>query len=301
MYALVALPVADLRREPTDVPVTDGRDEGRLSQVLYNEVLLVVDEQGEWLRVEAMEQRKFLGPAGWGGYPGWVRKKAVTVTEKPFGRNALITRAHCAVVESPSLEAPLLFYLSFGTRLSTKGEAEGFLEIPLPHGKSGWVSKKDVTAAGGADPAGQDVGRELIRLARLFLGVPYLWGGRSMPPPTSTTMCGVDCSGFVNLVYRALGKDVPRDARDQWLASRPIGPDELTRGDLIFLSRDEGLESIDHVMLSLGGGQFVEAPHTGEVVRMGVLSQKLGCSSGAPGRHDFTIEGKKPLFGRIEG
>ena len=300
-YALVTLPVADLRREPTDSPATDGRDDGRLSQVLYNETLLVADEQGEWLHVEAVEQRKFLGRSGWGGYPGWVRKTAVAMAERPPAWNASVRSACIAVVEGPSPTAAALFHLPLGTRLATMREAGGFLEIPLPQGKSGWVSKKDVAASGFSGPAGQDAGRELIRLARLFLGVPYLWGGRSMPFPTSATVCGVDCSGLVNLVYRALGKDVPRDAHDQWLASCPIRPDELQPGDLVFLSRDEALESINHVMLSLGGERIIEAPHTGEVVRMGSLSERLGCDPGTLKGHDFTMEGKKVLFGRIEG
>jgi len=300
-YASVTLPVADLRREPTDPPATDGRDEGRLSQVLYNEALLVTDEQGEWLQVEAMEQRKFLVPSGWGGYPGWVRKAAVTMAEKAPAWNASVRSARAAVAERPSPEGALLFHLPLGTRLATVGETEGFMEIPLSKGKSGWVSKKDVAASGFSGPAGQDMGRELIRLARLFLHVPYLWGGRSMPLPASATVCGVDCSGLVNLVYRALGKDVPRDAHDQWLASCPVRPDELQPGDLIFLSRDEGLEPINHVMLSLGGESFVEAPHTGEVVRVGSLFERLGCSPGAAAGRDDTIEGKKVLFGRIEG
>jgi cell wall-associated NlpC family hydrolase len=300
-YALVTLPVADLWREPADSPATDGRDEGRLSQILCNEALLVVNEQGEWLHVEAMEQPKFLGPSGWGGYPGWLRKAAVAVAEKVPAWNASVGSAYAAVVERPSPGAAVLFHLPLGTRLRTAGEAEGFMEIPLSRGKSGWVSKKDVAAIGFPGPAEQDMGRELIRLARLFLGVPYLWGGRSMPLPASTMACGVDCSGLVNLVYRALGKDVPRDAYDQWLASRPIRPDELQPGDLIFLSRDEGLESINHVMLSLGEDRFIEAPRTGEVVRMGSLSERLGCDPGTLKGHDFTIEGRRLLFGRIEG
>jgi len=300
-YALVTLPVADLRREPADSPARDGRDEGRLSQVLYDEALLVADEQGEWLHVVAMEQRKFFGPAGWGGYPGWVRKAAVAMSEKPPAWNASVRSACAAVAERPSPKAAALFHLSLGTRLPAMGEAGGFLEIPLSQGKSGWVSKKDVAFAGSPGPAKQDVGRELIRLARLFLGVPYLWGGRSMPLPTSASVNGVDCSGLVNLVFRALGKDVPRDAHDQWLASCPIRPDELQPGDLIFLSRDEGLESVNHVMLSLGGERIIEAPRTGEVVCMGSLSERLGCDPSTLKGHEFTLEAKKVIFGRIEG
>jgi len=300
-YGTVSIPVADLRREPADAPGTDGRDDGRQSQLLYNEVLRVMEEQGDWLRVEAVEQPKFLGPIGWGGYPGWVWKKAVAKIEKPRGHNAFIKSARTAVGDGPSPKAAHLFHLSLGTRLATRGEAKGFLEIPLPDGKAGWVSKKDVAVDAPMGLAGQCPGPELIRLARLFLGVPYLWGGRSMPLPASTTDTGVDCSGLVSLVFRAFGKDVPRDACDQWLASDRLDTNELQQGDLIFLSREEEPESIDHVLLSLGGEEFIEAPATGDVVRIRSFSDKLGCDLSTLKRRDLTIGGRKLYFGRIEG
>jgi len=298
-YGTVAIPVADLRKEPADAPATHRRDDGRLSQLLYNEVLRVKGEQGDWLRVEAVEQPKFLGPVGWVGYPGWVRKRAVAKMRKPPSHNALIKSARTAVTDGPSPKAALLFCLSFGTRLATRGEAKGFLEIPLPDGKAGWVSKKDVAAAGPVGLAGQGIGPELIRLARLFLGVPYLWGGRSMPLPTSPTDTGVDCSGLVSLVFRALGKDVPRDALDLWLASDRLGADELQAGDLIFLSREGQPGSIDHVLLSLGDEELIEAPATGDIVRTRSFSDKLGCDLSTLRRHDHMIKGRKVYFGRI--
>ena len=134
-YGTVSIPVADLRREPADAPGTDGRDDGRQSQLLYNEVLRVMEEQGDWLRVEAIEQQKFLGPVGWGGYPGWVRKGAVAKVEKPPGHNASIKNARAAVADGPSPKAALLFYLSLGTRLATRGENRGLSGDPIARWK----------------------------------------------------------------------------------------------------------------------------------------------------------------------
>ena len=298
-YAAVAVPVADLREDPTDSLGIGGRDNNRLSQLLYNEILHVTDEQGEWLRVEAMEQRKFLGSAGWGGYPGWVRKDAVTMASRPGSHNALIGSAHAPVTDAPTLEAPPLFYLSFGTRLSLADEAAGFVKIPLPLGRVGWVPKKDVVQAGSVGLAGNDKGAELARLARCFLGVPYLWGGRSMPLPLTDT--GVDCSGLVNLVFRVLGEDVPRDARDLWRVSRPIGPNDLKPGDLVFLSTEEDPESINHVLLFAGAGELIEAPHTGEVVRIRLFSDVMERNPAGLEQHGFTMDDRKAHFGRMRG
>jgi cell wall-associated NlpC family hydrolase len=84
------------------------------------------------------------------------------------------------------------------------------------------------------------------RVASL-LGTPYLWGGR--------TPAGYDCSAFVQQVLLEQGVSLPRDARDQWRASRRLtGRAEPRPGDLAFFRRTG--EPASHVGLALGGGYF---------------------------------------------
>lgn len=296
-YLIVAVPVADLRRKPTDAPFMNVHDDLQETQLLFDELLLFKDEQEDWFFVETVEQQKRRGE----GYPGWVRKRDVAEREDPEEYNGLVRSAFTVVTVSPSPAASRLFPLSLGTRLSLKENIKrNFVEIALPHHKVGWVAKKDVARRAEVGCAKPPSGQDLVNVARLFLGVPYFWGGRSMPLPWSRgPVMGVDCSGLVNLVFRANDIDVPRDAHEQWVASVPIDAGGLLPGDLIFLSREGDAAIVNHVMLSLGGEQFIEASETGDVVRIRTFAEKFGLDLGRLAQQDFSIKKKKLYFGRI--
>jgi len=86
-----------------------------------------------------------------------------------------------------------------------------------------------------------------------YLNIPYLWGGEH--PQT-----GLDCSGFVQLVYRRAGLAVPRNTREQFKDARRLAPDEVLPGDLLFFSMHHpGSSRIDHVGIYMGKGWFVHA------------------------------------------
>jgi cell wall-associated NlpC family hydrolase len=93
-------------------------------------------------------------------------------------------------------------------------------------------------------------------IALRYLGVPYVWGGAS---PS-----GFDCSGLVMYVYSQLGVSLPHYTVAQWNASLPISSPEP--GDLVFFN------GLGHVGIYIGGGRFVNAPHTGSVVRIDSMS-----------------------------
>ncbi len=90
------------------------------------------------------------------------------------------------------------------------------------------------------------------QIALHYLGVPYVWGGAS---PS-----GFDCSGLVMYVYAQLGISLPHYTVAQWNASAPIS--SPAPGDLVFFN------GLGHVGIYIGGGRFVDAPHTGSVVRI---------------------------------
>ena len=98
-------------------------------------------------------------------------------------------------------------------------------------------------------PADSRKGQQLASFARKFIGVPYVWAGRS---PS-----GFDCSGFVWYVYNNFGIQLPRMADGQFETGAPVSRRDLVPGDLVFFSTYEPGPS--HVGIYIGGGNFVHA------------------------------------------
>lgn len=105
----------------------------------------------------------------------------------------------------------------------------------------------------------------VVREAMRWLGVPYVWGGAS---PS-----GFDCSGLVTYVYARFGVPLPHGATMQSRLGRPVPLDRLQPADLVFFGSPSFYH---HVGIYVGGGLFIEAPHTGAVVRVSVLAGR-GC------------------------
>jgi cell wall-associated NlpC family hydrolase len=111
-------------------------------------------------------------------------------------------------------------------------------------------------------PGGSSVGARAVLLAEQFLGVPYRWAGAD---PT-----GFDCSGLVMYVYGKLGIHLTHFSGAQYHEGVPVPRDVLAPGDLVFF--DQGPLGPGHVGIYAGGGEFIQAPHTGDVVKISSLS-----------------------------
>jgi cell wall-associated NlpC family hydrolase len=96
-------------------------------------------------------------------------------------------------------------------------------------------------------------GDRIVAVARTHLGQRYVYGAAG---PTT-----FDCSGLVQYVHRQLGMSIPRTTWLQAPASRPIAKSAAMPGDIIFLLDGS------HEGIYVGGGQMIDAPHTGDVVR----------------------------------
>jgi peptidoglycan DL-endopeptidase CwlO len=98
----------------------------------------------------------------------------------------------------------------------------------------------------------------VVGIAMQYLGVPYVWGGAS---PS-----GFDCSGFSMYVYAKVGVSLPHHAASQYGMGTPVSKDQLQAGDLVFFN------GLGHMGIYIGGGQFIHAPHSGDVVKISSLS-----------------------------
>jgi cell wall-associated NlpC family hydrolase len=99
----------------------------------------------------------------------------------------------------------------------------------------------------------------VLDAALALQGRPYRFGG-------SDPRSGFDCSGLVWYVFVMHGITVPRTTVGQYDAGRPVDPDEIAPGDLVFFSIDQPGPS--HVGIALDHRTLVHAPSTGSVVRV---------------------------------
>jgi cell wall-associated NlpC family hydrolase len=105
----------------------------------------------------------------------------------------------------------------------------------------------------------------VVGVALSQLGTPYVWAG-SAPG-------GFDCSGLVMWAYAQVGVALPHSTYAQWGYGVSVSRDQLQPGDLVFF------DGLGHVGIYIGGGQFVHAPHTGDVVKISSLDESWYAST----------------------
>lgn len=107
--------------------------------------------------------------------------------------------------------------------------------------------------------------QDLILKGLELVGINYRFGGTN---PDS----GLDCSGFVQIVFKdALGKLLPRTAKEQSQVGDEVSRNELKPGDLVFFNTMR--HAFSHVGIYLGDNHFVHAPRTGSEIRVEDMSQ----------------------------
>lgn len=108
-------------------------------------------------------------------------------------------------------------------------------------------------------------GQDVLNRAYELLGDRYVYGATG--PNT------FDCSGLTQYVYKLLGISIPRTSEEQAKFGTAVNANQLQPGDLVFAAGSDGTAAAPgHVGLYAGGGQVIEAPHTGAVVRFTPLT-----------------------------
>ncbi|MFJ3338648.1 C40 family peptidase [Streptomyces sp. NPDC086766] len=162
----------------------------------------------------------------------------------------------------------------------------------------GWIDQ--YTAAAHGPPNLQRVTgpvRTVIEAALSQRGIPYSWGGGTIHGAGYGICCspsgksgaavrGFDCSGLTLYAYAQAGIGLPRTAAAQAGVGRRIparlGTGALQPGDLVFYAYAPGRDAtIYHVGIYLGGGQMIDAPRPGTVVRVDGVDTMPGYAGGA--------------------
>ncbi len=239
--ALVIRNIVDLNTEPCFMAE-------RKSQLLFGERVTVHGERKEYTEIEQPD-----------GYTGWAPNRALCAVSHADWKKldeAFTLRVGSPVAEVFSEEeAPVPpYFLSYGSVVypapdTEKNNGSGNVDPPekiqiaSPDSLRRWMKAEDLRQplADGPDP--ETFGESIVFAALQFLGVPYLWGGRSA--------LGLDCSGLTQLVCSLNGVEIARDSCQQRTSGVEVAREEIRTGDLIF---SEG-----HVVIYMGEGQFIHA------------------------------------------
>ena len=112
----------------------------------------------------------------------------------------------------------------------------------------------------GLSPLGTGpTGQRAVAIAERYLGIPYRWGG-------ADPITGFDCSGLAMYVYAQLGIHLTHYTGSQWYEGARVPPSMLEPGDLVFF--EPSGDGPQHEGIYIGGGRFIQAPHTGDVVKI---------------------------------
>jgi hypothetical protein len=232
--ALIAAPVLPMLRRPS-------RRSEQVSQGLMGERIDVLERRAGWCRIRTPD-----------GYEGWCGGGGLAPV--PTGWDAPIFEVQplwANMRVAPNYRSCDRITLFAGSRLPFGGEEADWLGLRLPDGSVAWTERHRVRSWAGpalCPPAPLAV----LRTAERFLGLPYLWGG--------CTPLGFDCSGFVQLVHRLHGWNLPRDARDQSGCGEEVRLDQLAAGDLLFFGPESGgADLVTHVALCLDGRRIIHA------------------------------------------
>ena len=203
-----------------------------VTQVLFGELYRIIEKTNLWVKIQL----------AFDNYEGWIHiKQTCFIDEHEFNRLAgsetpmTLDLVQIISNETKNTMIPVLLGSSLPGYMSQRIQVNG--EVFLYEGSVADPSEQAGTAG---SLRTLQTRQNIIENAMLYLHAPYLWGGRSP--------FGIDCSGFVQMIYKLENIKLLRDARQQATQGEVISLlAEADPGDLVFFDDEEG--NINHVGL----------------------------------------------------
>ena len=210
---------------------------------------------------------------------GWRRPPV----ERVVGRLGVLSRS-AAIRAGRRSDQRVLAQVNSGTYIAITQDYGEWYGVLMADKSTGWIPKQNVNvldyevvsqereAARQAVSSAPDLNsmalrfdqRAVLQQAYSYLGVPYRWGG--------TSPNGLDCSGFVQRCFAAVGVRLPRTAREQIHVGMPVSGEDLQAGDRLYFSSSG---YISHTGIYIGNGYFIHSSSSRKGVAVSQLSEAM--------------------------
>lgn len=246
IYGIISLSVANLRTHPKN-------QAEMASQALLGTPVKILKIKKGWTLIQTPDK-----------YISWVendqifRTDYVSLTAWNNSDKIIFIKDFGFTYSMPDENSERVTDIVIGDMLKYSGKEKDFYRVAYPDGKIAYVKSNDSKLFKEWLSEINPTNDNILKTARSFMGIPYLWGG--------TSVKGMDCSGFTKTVFFLNGIILPRDASQQVNVGKPIDTknrlENLKPGDLLFFGEKGDVhtkQKITHVAIYIGDGDYINA------------------------------------------
>ena len=257
IYGVVNISVENIRSNPSDKAEL-------ATQALLGTPVKIYKKVPEYYLVQTPDNY-----IAWISEAGIVRMTKSRFYEWMNSEKVIFTKEFGFSYSQPNELSQRVSDLVAGNLLLVLGEENNFIKVKYPDNRIAYVEKSNCELFDSWLEKRNPTGEDIVSTAKLFMGIPYLWGG--------TSIKGMDCSGFTKTVYFLNGIVLSRDASQQVntgiLVDTKSGFENLHFGDLLFFgisATDSTKERITHVGIYIGDLRFI---HDSGMVKINSLDK----------------------------
>lgn len=199
----------------------------QVSQLLFGEEFEIMQKRGGWYYIRSLQDN----------YEGWIDKSTAGIITESSNKKSSINEKLVLQELFSRIETPdkTVIYAPAGS-IVPKPDKNGNFKIDNDYYKLLTIPQKQEN--------------ELIKTAQKFINIPYIWGGKSS--------FGLDCSGFIQTVFRMHGTELPRDASEQVKMGKTICfRHDAVAGNIAFFEDEK--KNITHTGIIIDNTNIIHA------------------------------------------